>query len=537
MLLHFPSAVVLTLLAPPAFPSPLVPLSRRRATPRPVLCGSGDGSESADEGPIRSQRDVIERVMDDRQEEGTDEEGTVAPTPASRRRLAMLTRRAEEEAAEMAASGSPFLGPLSFGSFVWPTGDPRANPSVGGRRGLRSVQWGRGISDDASRRLACYASDWRDGLTPKSCAAITFLWFACLAPVLAFGGAMSVLTDGAMGVPEVILSRGVCGMAHAAAAGQPMTFLGPTGLTLAFTTALYAYCSALSLPFLPMYAWVGMWTSGMLLAASVANLSGLIRYCTRFTEDVFNFLLAFNYVAEACRSIRASFTGLAGSGFLALNTAGLTAWLCQATAAFRSKRYLSPMAREAPPLATRLDAPPRSARDLTRDAAESQAISDFGPPLVILAVTAASLLPSVAALGSLTRLPVAAASGTAAAASGTAAAAAIGTAAAAGTAAVGSSLGRLCGLGRPLLVDLFALAPRWRLLAALPAVFLALLFFLDQNITVRTVNAPANKLRKGAAYHLDLLVLALLTGATSLCGLPWMCSAAAESLSPCRAFV
>jgi len=365
MLLHFPSAVVLTLLAPPAFPSPLVPLSRRRATPRPVLCGSGDGSESADEGPIRSQRDVIERVMDDRQEEGTDEEGTVAPTPASRRRLAMLTRRAEEEAAEMAASGSPFLGPLSFGSFVWPTGDPRANPSVGGRRGLRSVQWGRGISDDASRRLACYASDWRDGLTPKSCAAITFLWFACLAPVLAFGGAMSVLTDGAMGVPEVILSRGVCGMAHAAAAGQPMTFLGPTGLTLAFTTALYAYCSALSLPFLPMYAWVGMWTSGMLLAASVANLSGLIRYCTRFTEDVFNFLLAFNYVAEACRSIRASFTGLAGSGFLALNTAGLTAWLCQATAAFRSKRYLSPMAREAPPLATRLDAPPRSARDLT----------------------------------------------------------------------------------------------------------------------------------------------------------------------------
>ena len=162
MLLHFPSAVVLTLLAPPAFPSPLVPLSRRRATPRPVLCGSGDGSESADEGPIRSQRDVIERVMDDRQEEGTDEEGTVAPTPASRRRLAMLTRRAEEEAAEMAASGSPFLGPLSFGSFVWPTGDPRANPSVGGRRGLRSVQWGRGISDDASRRLVAGA------LTPQA---------------------------------------------------------------------------------------------------------------------------------------------------------------------------------------------------------------------------------------------------------------------------------------------------------------------------------------------------------------------------------
>ena len=52
---------------------------------------------------------------------------------------------------------------------------------------------------------------------------------------------------------------------------------------------------------------------------------------------------------------------------------------------------------------------------------------------------------------------------------------------------------------------------KYRLLAAIPAVFLATLFFLDQNITVRTVNSPQNKLKKGAAYHLDLFALASIT--------------------------
>ena len=76
---------------------------------------------------------------------------------------------------------------------------------------------------------------------------------------------------------------------------------------------------------------------------------------------------------------------------------------------------------------------------------------------------------------------------------------------------------------------------QYRWYAAFPAIFLAMLFFLDQNITVRTVNSPAHKLKKGAAYHLDLCALGLLTGAASVCGLPWMCSATVQSLNHIRA--
>lgn len=55
------------------------------------------------------------------------------------------------------------------------------------------------------------------------------------------------------------------------------------------------------------------------------------------------------------------------------------------------------------------------------------------------------------------------------------------------------------------------------------------------SVQVRTVNSPVHKLRKGSAYHLDLCALGLLTGLSSLCGLPWMCSATVQSLNHIRA--
>ena len=51
---------------------------------------------------------------------------------------------------------------------------------------------------------------------------------------------------------------------------------------------------------------------------------------------------------------------------------------------------------------------------------------------------------------------------------------------------------------------------------------LSLLFFMDQNISAALVNNPNNKLKKGDAYHWDLLVVGLLNVFLSIFGLPWM---------------
>jgi hypothetical protein len=73
-----------------------------------------------------------------------------------------------------------------------------------------------------------------------------------------------------------------------------------------------------------------------------------------------------------------------------------------------------------------------------------------------------------------------------------------------------------------------------RVSTVVPAVLLAVLVYLDQNITARLVNSPDHKLRKGEAYHLDLGIVGLLIGACSLVGLPWLVAATVRSLNHVR---
>ena len=60
-----------------------------------------------------------------------------------------------------------------------------------------------------------------------------------------------------------------------------------------------------------------------------------------------------------------------------------------------------------------------------------------------------------------------------------------------------------------------------------------MLFYLDQNISVRAVNAF--DLKKGEAYHLDMLILSFIVFVLSISGLPWVCAATVQSLTHVRA--
>jgi hypothetical protein len=75
-------------------------------------------------------------------------------------------------------------------------------------------------------------------------------------------------------------------------------------------------------------------------------------------------------------------------------------------------------------------------------------------------------------------------------------------------------------------------APMWVWGASIvPAILVSLLVYLDQNITVRLVNSPDHKLKKGAGYHLDMAVVGVLIAVCSLFGLPWMVAATVRSLN------
>jgi hypothetical protein len=71
--------------------------------------------------------------------------------------------------------------------------------------------------------------------------------------------------------------------------------------------------------------------------------------------------------------------------------------------------------------------------------------------------------------------------------------------------------------------------------AALPGLLVALLVYLDQNITVRIIQSPQNHLEKGTSYHWDLTLVGVLMGACSVFGLPWLVAATVRSVNHVKA--
>lgn len=69
------------------------------------------------------------------------------------------------------------------------------------------------------------------------------------------------------------------------------------------------------------------------------------------------------------------------------------------------------------------------------------------------------------------------------------------------------------------------------LAAILPAIPATILVFLDQQITAVIVNRRENQLKKGAGYHLDLFIVAIMIIICSFMGLPWFVAATVLSIT------
>jgi len=347
----------------------------------------------------------------------------------------------------------------------------------------------KGICRDYKMRLPLYKSDIADGLNTQCLAATLFLFFACLAPAVGFGALFGAATNGAIGTMEMVSSTAMCGFIYALTSAQPLTIIGSTGPVLAFVATLVALAKKMSLPFLPLYAWTGIWTSGILLASSFTSGSNLVKYLTRFTDEIFSTLISFIFVFEAFQNIGHSFTDPASSftkGLMTLIVAVSTYLTAGTLRGLRSTVYFNKRIRKH--------------------------ISNFGPTLGVLA---GALIARWAKLsqGASAALPSLTIPQTFATTS-----------------------------GRPWMIPIWDL-PVWaRWGAFLPALMATVLLFLDQNITVRLVNNPQYKMEKGRragnmldGMHADLLVISILTFFTSLIGLPWLVAATVRSISHVRA--
>jgi len=350
-----------------------------------------------------------------------------------------------------------------------------------------------GLIDDIKRRIPHYASDFSQGFHPKVLASSLFMFFACLANAVAFGLLTSVATNGEIGTTEMLIVTAIGGVSFALFSGQPLTILGGTGPIVIFTGLLYMTCESAGIDFLPTYAWVGVWSGVLLIICAVTDLSYLMKYFTRFTDEIFAALVAVIFIVEAIKDVVNSFTvPLKGQDQVSHDTAFLTLVLALGTfmiarnlKAFRNSNYLSWTLREF--------------------------LADFGPTIAIVVMTVVavsfgalhadlSLGDSTIQIGTPDGIPL-------------------------NVAGVPETF------APPILVDMFSI-PTWIIFASIiPALMATILLYLDQNITTRLVNSPGNRLVKGAGFHLDLLVVGLITLIGSPFGLPWMVAATVHALN------
>lgn len=153
-----------------------------------------------------------------------------------------------------------------------------------------------GLINDLKRKKPWYFSDFKDALSLQCIASWIFLYFACLSPIITFGGLLSEATGKNMAAMESLVSGFVCGIGYGFFSGQPLTILGSTGPVLVFETIVYDFCGAMDWNYLAFRFWIGTWIAVILLVLVAIDASALVCYITRFTEENFATLIAFIFI-------------------------------------------------------------------------------------------------------------------------------------------------------------------------------------------------------------------------------------------------
>lgn len=153
-----------------------------------------------------------------------------------------------------------------------------------------------GLINDLKRKKPFYLSDFKDCLNLQSVASWIFLYFACLSPIITFGGLLSEATGKNMAAMESLVSGFVCGIVYGFFSGQPLTILGSTGPVLVFETIVYDFCGMVDWDYMTFRFWIGTWIAIILFILVAIDASAFVCYITRFTEENFATLIAFIFI-------------------------------------------------------------------------------------------------------------------------------------------------------------------------------------------------------------------------------------------------
>ncbi|EDW77902.2 uncharacterized protein Dwil_GK24730, isoform B [Drosophila willistoni] len=378
-----------------------------------------------------------------------------------------------------------------------------------------------GLINDVKRKTPWYFSDFKDALSMQCVASWIFLYFACLSPIITFGGLLSAATGKHMAAMESLVSGFVCGMGYGFFSGQPLTILGSTGPVLVFESIIYEFCLQMGWDYMTFRFWIGMWVAFICFVLTAIDASALVCYITRFTEENFATLIAFIFIYKAIENVV-----VIGKNF----PVNQDIYNCVCTPPTNSNSTILEYAKYnwdncesyggilegsdcgLPPsenvflMSVVLCAGTFILSTILKDFKNSlffpsivrQYISDFS---VLIAIFAMSFFDY--SLGVHTQ-----------------------------KLEVPHEFKPTLSTRGWLIPPFSERNPWWSpIIAVFPALLGTILIFMDQQITAVIVNRKENKLKKGCGYHLDLFILSILIAICSIMGLPWFVAATVLSIN------
>nr|XP_022914350.1 sodium bicarbonate cotransporter 3 isoform X7 [Onthophagus taurus] len=381
-----------------------------------------------------------------------------------------------------------------------------------------------GLINDIKRKAPWYWSDIKDAVSMQCIASWIFLYFACLSPIITFGGLLSQATGRNMAAMESLVSGFVCGVGYGFFSGQPLTILGSTGPVLVFETIVFEFCQRVSWDYMSFRFWIGTWIAVILLILVAIDASALVCYITRFTEENFATLIAFIFIYKAVENvaiigksfpINPGLTNISYNCSCSLNgtitsltTVDESTTLDKTSCLQLNGTLLGDGCTEFVPdvflMSILLFLGTFTISVILKDFKNSlffpstvrQYVSDFA---VIIAILSMTMLDFKVGINT-PKLEV-------------------------------PQEFKPTSPDRTWIIDPFKNPIYTFILALLPALLGTILIFMDQQITTVIINRKENKLKKGGGYHLDLFVLAILIQICTLMGLPWFVAATVLSIN------
>ncbi|XP_067433701.1 anion exchange protein 2b isoform X1 [Thunnus thynnus] len=374
-----------------------------------------------------------------------------------------------------------------------------------------------GLIRDVRRRYPKYISDFKDALNSQCMAAVIFIYFAALSPAITFGGLLGEKTEGLIGVSELIVSTSVQGVIFCLLGAQPLLVVGFSGPLLVFEEAFYSFCKANEMEYLTGRVWIGFWLIVIVIVTVAFEGSFLVRFVSRFTQEIFSFLISLIFICETFIKLgrifkdhplkRCSLNKTVNGTDENVSTENITVVLSNSTVPVTVQVIGEPNTAL---LSLVLMASTFFIAFYLRKFKNSaffpgrlrRIIGDFGVPIAILIMVLVDYSISDTYTQKLS-VP-----------SGFSV----------------TSPDKRGWIISPLGSD--GEFPIWMMFACcLPALLVFILIFMETQITTLIVSKKERMLVKGSGFHLDLMLIVVLGGSSALFGLPWMAAATVRSVT------